>query len=381
MDEYMKKYCEQMDKVTLSDSANQAILDEILQADVQKRVTHTKKAKRNMSAAMIAAILTIASSTVVACVAIHGAIIKSNKAESQVEGIGATVDVGKSYYYDLLAGDMGEVYVLTDNDYEEELSEHHAVVWKSTDQGDTWEAVLFQPDELSEKSYLYAGDLREGENGVEAIVIMEEDDGKSEDGHVNRVYQITANSYMEYDMDEVYTQLGDQEHLWSIKYVNNHVVALLGTEECLMYDINTQKVVKSLPYDLTMGCLKTKNQFLIYGKEIYRCLNAETLEEQEPEEGLQEFVQTMCEKNGNEIFPPMAAWNDTIVCVTRAAIYEYKNGEIIQTKQLSNAVNEGRGFNGLLPVCKAQDGRYYVCTLSNTGMSLWQIDDNKEEIK
>lgn len=381
MDEYMKKYCKQMDKVTLSDTADQAILDDILKADFQKRVPYVKRTKRKMNAAMIAAIITIASSTVVACVAIHGAIVKSNKAESQVEGLGAAVNVGESYYYDLLAGGTGEVYVLTDNDYNEVLSDHHAVAWKSTDQGETWEEVLFQPDELGEESHLFAGDLREGETGVEAVVIMEEENEKAEDGYINRVYQITADSFVEYDMNEVYKQLGDQEHLWNVKYVNDHIIALVGTEECLLYDVNTQKVVKSLPYNLTMGCLKTQDQFLLYGKEIYSCLDAETLEEQEPEEGLQKFMQMMYEKNDNKVLPPMTAWNDTIVCVTRAAIYEYKDGEITQARQLSNAVNGGRAFNGLLPICKAQDGEYYICTISDTGMSLWQIDANKEEMK
>lgn len=388
MDNYMKKYCEQMDQVTLSDTADQAILNELLKTETRKGGAYMKRAKRNISAAMIAVTITAASFvTVCAGVVIHGTIIKSHKAESQVEGIGAAVNVGESYYYDLLAGDAGEIYALTDNDEKNELTDHHALVWKSMDQGDIWEEVLSQPDELKEDSGLFAGDLRKGEDGIEAIVIMmEREDDNAEGGYVNRVVQITADSCTEYDMDEVYTQLGGQDHLRDVKYVNDHSIALVGTEECLIYDIDSQKVIKNLPYNLRMGYLKTQDQFLLYGTEIYGCINAETLEEEEPEEGLQEFVQMMCKKNNagtlDMLFPPMAAWKDTIVCVTKEAIYEYKDGEITQSKQLSSAVNNGHAFNGLLPFCKTGDGAYYVCTFDGAGgMSLWQIDGNKEEMK
>lgn len=50
------------------------------------------------------------------------------------------------------------------------MTDHHAVVWKSTDQGETWEEILSQPD-VNGESYLCAGDLREGETGAEAVVI------------------------------------------------------------------------------------------------------------------------------------------------------------------------------------------------------------------
>lgn len=381
IDEYMNKYRGQMDKVTLSDSADQAILNELLKADSRKETSYKKRSKRNISAAMVAAAIVIASSvTACAGVVIHRAIIQSNKEESQIEGVG-TVDVGESYYYDLLAGNTGELYALTDNDYDGALTDHHAVAWKSTDQGDTWEEILLQPNELHEESYLLAGDLREGEAGIEAVVIIEEKNGKAENSQINRVYQIKADSYVEYDMDEVYTQLGGQEHLWSVKYVNEHIIALVGIEECLLYDTNMQKVVKNLPYDLSMGCLKTQDQFLLYGKEIYCCVNVETLEEQEPEEGLREFVEMMYEKNQNEVFPPMAAWNDTVACVTKTGIYEYREGEITQIRWLSGSAVGGHAFNGLLPICKTRDGKYYVCTFSDTGMSLWQIDGDDEKMK
>ena len=198
---------------------------------------------------------------------------------------------------------------------------------------------------------------------------------------IERVYQITTDSYTEYDMDEVYTCLGDRYGLFNVKYVNSHIIALTSPEQCVLYDIDTQKVVKSLPYDLTMTCLRTRDQFLIYGEKIYNCLNAETLEEQEPEEGLAEFVKMMYQKNGNDVMPPMDSWNDTIVCVTKRSIYEYKDGEIKQIREHSGAVNAGKAFNGLLPICKAGGGEYYVCTFSSMGMALWQIDGDKEEMK
>ena len=148
-----------------------------------------------------------------------------------------------------------------------------------------------------------------------------------------------------------------------------------------MYDLNSDKVDKNFPYDLTMGFLKTQKQFLVYGKEIYTCLNAETLEEQKPEEGLQEFVKMMFEKNNKEVMPPMAVWNDTIASVTKSGIYEYKAGEITQFKQLSDVVHDGKSFNGLWPICKNADGLYYICTLNGFNMSLWEIDGDKEELK
>lgn len=387
MDEYMEKYREQMDKVTLSDAADQAVLDELLKADGRKGVSYMKWTKRNISAAMVAAIITIASVTTVFA-SVVGTIIKSNKTESQVAGDGAQVNVGETYCFDLLAGDAGEIYALTGNDYDSALTGRPVIVWKSTDQGDTWEEILSQPNELDEDFPVVgmrdpspiAGDLRMSENGIEAIVIMGEGQG---DEQTNRVYQITEDSYVEYNMDEVYTQLGGAIHLFNVKYVNDHVIALVGVDKCLLYDVNTQKVVKDLPYDLAMGCLKTQDQFLLYGKEIYSCLNAETLEEQTPEEGLQEFVQMMGEKNNHEVFPPMTTWNDTIVCVTKAGIFEYKDGKTTQTKQPSHIINAGRVFNGLWPICKVRDGEYYVFSSATDGtrMVLWQIDGDKEEMK
>ena len=70
-----------------------------------------------------------------------------------------------------------------------------------------------------------------------------------------------------------------------------------------------------------------------------------------------------------------------MVCVTKAGIYEYADGEITQIRQLSDTVNGGRAFNGLLPFCKVRDDEYYVCTLGENGMVLWQIEGSREEMK
>lgn len=137
-----------------------------------------------------------------------------------------------------------------------------------------------------------------------------------------------------------------------------------------------------MPYNASReGWLKTRDQFLLYGDGIYICIDAETLKEQEPEEGLQEFVRMMYEKNTDGVLPPMAVWNDTVVCVTRSGIYEYQDGEITQIRRLSTAVTKGYAFNGLLPVCKTQDGEYYVCTFGDAGMDLWHIHGETEEMK
>ena len=83
----------------------------------------------------------------------------------------------------------------------------------------------------------------------------------------------------------MYARLGYPDELRNMNYVNDHMIALFGTEDCLLYDTNTEKVVKSLPYNAGReGWLKTREQFLLYGDGIYSCIDAETLKEQEPEE-------------------------------------------------------------------------------------------------
>ena len=74
--------------------------------------------------------------------------------------------------------------------------------------------------------------------------------------------------------------------------VNDHVVSVAGTEQCVLYDTEQQKPLKTLSYDYcSAGFFSVKDQFIVYGNEIKYCLNKETLEEQEPEAGLKKFVQ------------------------------------------------------------------------------------------
>ena len=89
--------------------------------------------------------------------------------------------------------------------------------------------------------------------------------------------------------------------------------------------------------------------------------------------GLQEFVRAMFASNGNDVFPPMQAQDDTIICVTATGIYEYCAGETKQIRQLSSVAAFGNhALNGLLPVCRGQENEYYVCIFGGTGMNLWE---------
>lgn len=380
MDRYMELYRCQMNQVTLSREADQKILNDLLTAEKQAESFCRKQPKWTIRAVMIAAIIIIASAgATIAGIAIHGIIVRSTQTETPVENVGSTVNIGPSYYFDLLAGDAGEIYALTSEDSDSTLTDRHAIVWRSTDQCDTWESVLYLPDDLNEGSSLTAGDLRNDVSGIEAAVIIDEPDTGG--GYTTRIYQLTAETCTEYRMDDIYAHIGEQDYVFQIKYVNDHTIALAATETCLLYDTDTQKVVKELPWQLDSGTLNsglllTPEQFVIYGEEIYTCLDAETLEDQEPEEGLQEFVRTMYAKNERGGFPPMQTQGDTILCATRSGIYEYRDGKTTQTRFLA-----GHEFSGLLPICRGQDGEYYICAFGDTGMILWQIDEDKEEIK
>ena len=78
--------------------------------------------------------------------------------------------------------------------------------------------------------------------------------------------------------------------------VNDHVVSVAGTEQCVLYDTEQQKPLKTLSYDYcSAGFFSVKDQFIVYGNEIKYCLNKETLEEQEPEAG-KRFMNTGMEE-------------------------------------------------------------------------------------
>ena len=390
IDEYMKKYHEQMDKITLSDTADQKILNDLLKAEAGKGEFYMKKPRKQMRAAMVAIIIIIISSATVACgTVIHSIIVRSQQIKSRTEENMATANIDNSTYYNLLAGNDGEIYALTSSDYDTPQIDQSVIVWKSSDQCNTWESVLIQPDPLDENSNSgpIAGDLREGESGIEAVIIADKYTADDDADYTRQVYQVTKDSYTEYNMDEVYTILGDQNNLFSVRYVNDHTLALVGYVNCLLYDTDTQKVVKELPYSLTMGgmeCLLTQDQFLIYGKEIYTCLNADTLEDETPDPGLEEFIQAMYVNNGSDVLAPMYAQSDTITCIAATGIYEYCDGETKQIRELSTSAFGVGGYvlNGLLPACKGHDGEYYVCTFSDTGgISLWKIGSDVEKLK
>ena len=113
--------------------------------------------------------------------------------------------------------------------------------------------------------------------------------------------------------------------MWNLNIVNDHVISLASGEQCVLYDTDKQEVLKSLTYDpLYRGISAYAEQFLVYGQEIVYCLNAESLEEEEAEEGLKKFVSDMFKENDSSVMPPMYTDNDTVVCAVAEAVYEYR---------------------------------------------------------
>lgn len=217
-------------------------------------------------------------------------------------GTSTGVRIEGAYYYDLMADDTGDIFAFTDNVSEGVLQDARVIVWKSSDQGKTWEELLYQPEALKDGSELQAGALRAGKEGIEAFAVFSEHTDDTMEEYAHRLYRITENSCDELEASEVFGQLGDGV-LWNISFVNEHIISLAGGEQCVLYDIDKQKAVKSLSYDsYTVAFLSMQEQFLVYGKEIVYCLDAETLEEQEAEKSLQEFIAAMFAKNDSS-FP------------------------------------------------------------------------------
>lgn len=376
-DEYMKKYCDEMDKIGLPEEADRKILSDLLRRHAEDKGETVKALKGNRRIAVAAVILVVISITAAACAAIYEIIIRSSQKDIRLGGVEAiTVDIEGASYFALSADDAGAIYTITDS--YEVLSEYNVIVWKSMDQGDTWEAVLQLPEEVERDCFLVAGDLREDEAGMEAGVMIAEENEDQKSGYMYRVYRVTEGSCTEYRMNEVYALAGDQSHLFQMKFVNDHIIAFLATEMCIFYDTDTQEVLRQLPYNMTMGCLSACGQFFLYGADIYSCLDAETLEEETPAEELQEFVRLMYEENDGEVFPPMQAQGDTIVCAAKHGIYEYRNGKTEQIRQLGVS---GYAVNGLRPICKGRNGEYYICVSTDAGVSLLLIDGEKAEMK
>lgn len=293
-------------------------------------------------------------------------------------GLASVVSIEDAYYYnDLLTTDEGEVYALTDGTSEEGTDP--VLVWKSTDQGENWEKVIKLPDTIYAGSFISAGALQEEEDKLNAYVVVSDSDDSTSDSGGNRLLWITEKGSEELNAGEVFEEIGGS--VWNISVVNDHVLSIAGIDKCVLYDITQQKELKSLSYDYgRAGFLSMKDQFIVYCDEIKYCLNAETLEEQEPEDGLEQFVEDMWEANDRDVFAPMKAWNDTVVCVTTKAIYEYRDGRTVKALSVPDTVHGGTSFNGMSPICKGSQNTYYLSALSAGETTLWRIEpDLKKE--
>lgn len=307
-------------------------------------------------------------------------------------GVSSEISIEDAYYYNLLVNDAGDIFAFADSFSGGGSKDTPVIAWKSSDRGDTWEEALYQPDALQDSFQLQAGALRIGKDGLEAFAVFSEHAGESEhaddsenahetmDGNTNRLFRITENTCDEFEAGEVFDQLGSG--VWNISFVNEHTISLAGGEQCILYDIGQQKAVKSLSYDsFAVGFLSMPKQFLVYGKEIAYCLDAETLEEQEADKSLREFVAAMYEKNGDMVFPPMNTYKDAVICVTAEAVYEYREGKTIQTLSVPDMLNGGNSFNGMNPICRGQDNTYYVSGFAAKETKLWRLEADKETDK
>ena len=292
-------------------------------------------------------------------------------------GLASVVSIEDVYYYnDLLTTDEGEVYALTDGTSEDGTDP--VLVWKSTDQGENWEEVIKLPDTISEESYISTGVLQEEKDNLSAFVVVSDPEDSTSDSGVSRLLRITEKGSEELNAGDVFEKLGGS--VWKITVVNDHVLSIAGIDKCVLYDITQQKELKSLSYDYgRAGFLSMKDQFIVYCDEIKYCLNAETLEKQEPEDGLEQFVEDMWEANAREVFAPMKAWNDTVVCVTRKAIYEYRDGRTVNVLSVPKTVHRGNSFNGMLPVCKGHQNTYYLSVFLAGNTTLWRMEPDLEK--
>lgn len=307
-------------------------------------------------------------------------------------GISSEISIEDAYYYNLLTNDAGDIFAFADSFSGGSANDAPVIAWKSSDRGDTWEGALSRPDAIQDGFELQAGALRIGKDGLEAFAVFSKHAGESEhaddlghahettDGNTARLFRITENTCDELEAGEAFEQLGGG--VWNISFVNGHTISLAGGEQCILYDTEQQKAVKSLSYDSYMvGFLSMPKQFIVYGKEIAYCLDAETLEEQEADKSLREFVVAMYEKNGDMVFPPMNAYEDAVICVTAEAVYEYREGKTIRTLSVPDMLNGGNSFNGMSPICRGQDNTYYVSGFAAKETKLWRLEADKETDK
>ena len=292
-------------------------------------------------------------------------------------GLASVINIEDAYYYnDLLTTDAGELYAMTDGTSEEGTDP--VLVWKSSDRGENWKEVIQLPDTISADSYISTGVLQKKNDELSAFLVVSDPEDGSSDSGVSRLLRITEKGSEELDTGGVFEKLGGSA--WDISVVNDNVLSIAGPEQCILYDITQQKEVKSLSYDYcSAGFLSMKDQFVVYCDEIKYCLNAETLEEQEPEEGLKQFVEDMWEANHREVFAPMRAWNDTVVCATPKAIYEYRDEKTVTALSVPDTIHGKTSFNGVLPVCKGSQNNYYLSVNSTGETTLWRIEPDADK--
>ena len=294
--------------------------------------------------------------------------------------ITSNVSIEDAYYYDILADDSGDIYALTDSSIEGDYEDECVMVWKSSDQGNTWEKLLYRPEGLTDAYESQAGALRIGEQGLEAYVVFTEYLDGAGDESVSRLFRITEKTCDELEAGAVFEMIGNL--MWNLNIVNDHVISLASGEQCVLYDTDKQEVLKSLTYDpYTVGFLPMQEQFLVYGQEIVYCLNVESLEEEEAEEGLKKFVSDMFKENDSSVMPPMYTDNDTVVCAVAEAVYEYRDGEKKEVLSVPYTVNGENPLNGIMPMCRGKDNTYFVSVFGDKGTELKRIkpDDNVEK--
>lgn len=102
------------------------------------------------------------------------------------------------------------------------------------------------PDTLPEDSYLLAGTLQESTDGLEAFVIVSDPENSESDAGGCHLMRVTEKKSEELNVGDLFTKIGG--YAWNISMVNDHVVSVAGTEQCVLYDTEQQKPLKTLSY-------------------------------------------------------------------------------------------------------------------------------------
>ena len=99
------------------------------------------------------------------------------------------------------------------------------------------------PDTLPEDSYLLAGTLQESTDGLEAFVIVSDPENSESDAGGCHLMRVTEKKSEELNVGDLFTKIGG--YAWNISMVNDHVVSVAGTEQCVLYDTEQQKPFKN----------------------------------------------------------------------------------------------------------------------------------------